>query len=115
MRRSGFTLLEAAVSLAIVGVVAIGALDAYAAEARAALRARQTAPAAALAAERLARLQLLDARQLRALPDSVRSGAMTTGPWRYDWRAEVARVADEPDLYTLEVVVEWEGGSYALG
>ncbi|MBM3909114.1 MAG: prepilin-type N-terminal cleavage/methylation domain-containing protein [Gemmatimonadetes bacterium] len=114
MRRAGFTLLEAAVSLAIVGVVAIGALDAYAAEARAALRARQTAPAAALAAERLARLQLLDARQLRALPDSVRSGAMTTGPWRYDWRAAVARVADEPDLYTLEVVVEWEGGSYAL-
>ena len=114
MRRAGFTLLESAVSLAIVGIVAIGALDAYAAEARAALRARQAAPAVALAAERLARLQLLDARQLRALPDSVRAGAMTTGPWRYTWRAAAARVDDELDLFALEVVVEWEGGSYTL-
>jgi type II secretion system protein I len=114
MRRAGFTLLEAAVSLAIVGVVAIGALDAYAAEARAALRARQAAPAAAIASERLAQLQLLDVRELRALPDSVRDGVMTTGAWRYAWRASATRVVGEPDLYELDVVVDWDGGSYAL-
>jgi len=114
MRRAGFTLLEAAVSLAIVGVVVIGALDAYAAESRAALRARQSAPAAALAAERMARLQLLESRQLRALPDTERFGTLTAGAWRYAWRASTAPVADEPDLYALDVVVEWNGGSYAL-
>mgnify|MGYP001205221527 CR=1 FL=1 len=67
MKRAGFTLLEAVVALAIVGTVAIGALEAYGAEARAATRARASAPAAAIARERLSRPELLDAHALRGV------------------------------------------------
>lgn len=113
-RRAGFTLLEAAVSLVIVGMVAIGALHASAAESRAAVRARAAAPAAALAAERLSRLQLAPPQALRALPDSLRRGALVAPAGRYDWLASASRVDGESDLYTLRVEVSWRGGSYAL-
>ncbi len=115
MRRAGFTLLEAAVSLAIVGTVAVAALDAFAVEARTARRARAAAPAVALAGERLARLQLLDARELRALPDSMREGAFATADgWSYRWRASVQPVRGDGDLYTVSVTVTWDTGEYPL-
>ncbi len=114
MRRAGFTLLEAAVSLAIIGIVAIGALEAFAAESRAARQARLATPAVAVAAEQLARLELLDASRLTALPDSLRAGRMNDGGESYEWRASVARVAQEPDLFSLHVEVRWVAGSYAL-
>jgi type II secretion system protein I len=114
MTRRGFTLLESAVALAIVGIVAIGALDAFAAESRTALRARQSASAAAVASEQLARLQLLDARELRSLPDSLRRGAFTASTIRYVWVASVEPVANEPGLHTVRVDVRWEGGAFAL-
>jgi type II secretory pathway pseudopilin PulG len=114
LKRAGFTLLEAAVSLAIIGTVSIGALEAFAAESRAALRARLAAPAVALASERLARLELLDAAALRALPDSLRRGQTGDGARSYEWRAEVQSVPDEPNLYALRVDVAWDAGTYAL-
>jgi len=114
MRRTGFTLLEAAVSLAIVGTVAVGALEAFAAESRAALRARHSAPAVALAGEQLARLEMLDARALRTLPDSLRHGRAGSATQLYAWTAFVERVRNEPDLYTLRVEVRWDTGEYTL-
>lgn len=115
MRRTGFTLLEATVALALVGVVAIGALEAFAAESRAAFRSRQLAPAVALASERLARLELLDAARLRALPESLRTGSVRDGVQEYAWRADVAPVPNEPDLYALTVDVRWAAGAYRVG
>ena len=114
MRRAGFTLLEAVVSLAIVGTVSIGALEAYAVEARAAARARESAPAAALARERLARLERLDAHLLLTLPESLSRGAFSAGPISYEWAAAVRAVAGEPDLYELVVDVRWPDGAVAL-
>ncbi len=114
MRRAGFTLLEAVVALAIIGLVSVGALSAYAAEARAAQRARETAPAAVIARERLSRLSLLDAHGLRAVPDSLRRGALTAGGASYDWTANAHPVPGEMDLYDLAVDVQWATGSYAL-
>lgn len=114
MRRAGFTLLEAAVSLSIIGVVAIGALEAFAAESRAARQARLATPAVAVAAEQLAQLELLDAPMLAALPDSLRAGRMIDGAQSYEWRASVERIRQEPDLFALTVVVRWNAGTYAL-
>lgn len=114
MKRAGFTLLEAMVSLTIIGLVAIGALEAFAAETLAARQARLTIPAVAVAAEQLARLELLDAPSLFALPDSLESGKITDGGHSYEWRASVARVPQEPDLYALNIEVKWEAGSYSL-
>jgi type II secretion system protein I len=114
VKGAGFTLLEAVVSLAIIGIVAIGALEAFAAESRAARQARLAAPAVAVAAEQLARLELLDAPMLAALPDSLRTGRMNDGAASYEWRASVARVSQEPDLFALNVEVRWDAGAYAL-
>lgn len=114
MKRAGFTLLEAVVALTIVGTVAIGALEAYAVEARAAVRARQSAPAAALARERLSRLERLDAHLLRTLPESLSRGLFSAGPTSYEWAAAVRAVAGEPDLYELAVDVRWPDGALAL-
>lgn len=115
MRRAGFTLLEATVALALVGVVAIGALEAFAAESRAAFRSRQLAPAVALASERLARLELLDASRLLALPESLRTGTDRDGLREYRWLADVVPVRNEPGLYALTVDVRWESGAYHVG
>lgn len=114
MRRAGFTLLEAAVSLALIGIVAIGALEAFAAEARVARQSRLATPAVAVATERMARLELLEASTLNALPDSLRAGRLEDGAQSYEWRAAVERVPNEPDLYALNVEVRWDAGSYVL-
>jgi len=102
------------VSLAIIGIVAVGALEAFSAESRAARHARLVTPAVAIAAEQLAQLELLDSPVLAALPDSLRSGWMNDGAQSYDWRASVTRVSQEPDLLALHVEVRWDGGAYAL-
>jgi prepilin-type N-terminal cleavage/methylation domain-containing protein len=114
MNRRGFTLLEATVSLALVGVVAIGALETFAVEARTATTARRAAPAAAIAAERMARLSVADAALLRALPDSLARGAAVDGALSYAWTARSAPVPNETGLYTLRVNVAWDGGQTAL-
>lgn len=114
MNRRGFTLLEATVALAIVGTVSIGALEAFAAESRAARRARDAAPAEAVASERLAQLSLLDARSLQALPDSLSRGATPAGAREYRWTAAARPVVGEPDLFQLQVAVRWDSGEYTL-
>lgn len=114
MKRSGIALLEAAVALAIIGVVAIGALEAFAAESRAAWRARRAVPAVAIASEQLARLQLADLRALQTLPDSLRAGRVRDGEVLYAWHAMVEPVRNEPQLYALRVNVQWDAGSYTL-
>lgn len=114
MRRTGLTLLEATVALAIVGIVAVGALEAFAAEARVAHRTRDAGPAAALASERLARLALADATALQPLPDSLARGAVRTGERTYAWTARVHRVPGTPHLFEFQVDVHWESGAFAL-
>ena len=114
MTRRGFTLLEATVALAIVGTVSIGALEAFAAESRAARRARDAAPAVAVASERLAQLSLLDATALQRIPDSLSRGSEPAGAREYRWTATAQRVAGEPDLFQLQVAVRWESGEYTL-
>jgi len=114
VKRPGFTLLEATVAMVVLGTVAIGALAAFAAEARAAARANALAPAAALARERLSRLELLDAHALRTLPESLSRGSEALGTQSYEWSATAHAVAGESDLYDLAVEVRYEDGRYAL-
>jgi type II secretion system protein I len=111
---SGFTLLESVVALSIVGVVAIAVLASLGAEMRAAARAREALPAAALAESRLEALRLLPSEALRSLPDSVRQGRFPAPLESYSWSTTVAPVPAEPGLYGVEVLVEWPGGDYLL-
>jgi type II secretion system protein I len=111
---SGFTLLESVVALSIVGVVAIAVLASLGAEMRAAARAREALPAAALAESRLEALRLLPSEALRSLPDSVEQGRFPVPLEDYSWSTAVAPVLAEPGLYGVEVLVEWPGGGYLL-
>ena len=112
--RNGFTLLEAAVAMTIVAIVGVSALAAFGADLRAASRAQQTLPAAALAIERLAVLKLVDAHTLRMLPDSLARGTFAKPFDNYSWRATAKEVRGEPALVELTVRVEWAEGAYAL-
>lgn len=110
----GFTLLEAVVALAIVAVVSLATLSSLGAELRAAGRAREVLPAAALAEHRLAVAQLLRAEELATLPDSVARGRFAPPFEGYGWATEADVVLGHPGLYDLRVRVEWADGSFAL-
>jgi prepilin-type N-terminal cleavage/methylation domain-containing protein len=114
-RRAGFTLLEAAIALLVLGLAAAGTFAALGAGRRAETGAAQVGPAVALAEEPLAALVLASARELRALPDSLRRGRFASPYDAYAWTAEARPVAGETDLYDLAVTVTWPaGGRLAL-
>lgn len=112
--RHGFTLLEAGVAMTIVAIVGVSALAAFGADLHAASRAQQTLPAAALAIDRLAILDLVDTHTLRMLPDSLARGTFAKPFDNYSWRATAKEVRGEPALVELTVRVEWAEGAYAL-
>ena len=113
-RRRGFTVLEATVALAIIGLTAVGVLSAFGADLRGAERARDVLAASSLAQSQLARLELSSARELAALPDSLARGTFVAPLNRYRWTATSAVVLGEPDLYDIGVAVEWADGRMVI-
>ncbi len=114
MTRPGFTLLESVVAMAIIGTVAIAALQTFTAESQVARRVRERAPALAVAREHLARLEVAEASMARALPDSLAQGTDSLDARRYEWRVTREPVLGEPDLYTCRVTVRWPDDSLSL-
>lgn len=112
--RRGFTLLEGAVALAIVGVIAAAALGALAGDLRVTERVRHALVAETLAEQRLATMRLLDERELARLPDSLRRGSFAPPLDGYRWTADVHRVRGEDGLFDLVVRIDWRGGAYTL-
>ena len=112
--RRGFTLLEAVVALAILGLAGVAALEALGAEVRGAERARSTTTAAALAQERMAAVTLLPPGGLDHLPDSLAHGTFSTPFEEYRWTAHVEPVLGESDLYEARVEVISDAARYAL-
>jgi prepilin-type N-terminal cleavage/methylation domain-containing protein len=123
--RAGFTLLEAAVAIAIVGIISIAALSAFSADLRAAQRAQELLPASALAQERMAALELADPTQLSTLPDSLLRGRFSAPFERYEWTAFAASAlfygpgcpapgGAQRWLYDFNVHVRWADGDYSL-
>jgi type II secretion system protein I len=111
---AGFTLIEAVLALAIVGMTAAAVTGAVGAQLRTADRARHALEAAALAEQRLAGLRLVEPGQLRPLPDSLAAGRFAAPFADYTWTAASQPVRGEPDLFDLWVTVTWEGGAYPL-
>jgi len=106
-------LLEAAVALLVVGVVAGAALELYAARLRVARRIPELLVAATLAQDRLARVQLLESGQLHRLPDSLAAGQFAAPFAGYRWQTTVVRTG-ETDLYDARVAVRWTDGTFEL-
>lgn len=112
--RPGFSLLEAVVALAIVGVTAVAALASVAADLRAAEDARTTLEAEALAVHRMATLEMLTAEQLQRIPDSLARGMFDPPFERYRWTASSDPVLGEEGLTEVAVRIEWSTGSLGL-
>ena len=110
----GFTLLEAVVAMAILGLSSVAALSALAAELRSAERAQRSLEAAALAQDRLAGLEFLAVGELSPLPDSLRRGRFREPFAAYGWEASVREVPGDQGLVEVAVRVQWEGGVYPL-
>ena len=112
--RAGFSLLEAVVALAIVGVTAVAALASVGAELRAAGDARTMLEAEALAVHQLSTIEMLTAEQLQRIPDSLARGQFDAPFERYRWTASSEPVLGEEGLTEVRVDIVWEGGSLPL-
>ena len=102
--RSGFTMLEAVVALAIVGLVCVGVLGAYGSAIRADVTAADRLPLALLAVERIAAVDL-SGGSLDRLPDSLAHGTFAAPYATATWDTESHRVDQADGLYEVTVRV----------
>lgn len=97
-------MLEAIVALAIVGLVCVGVLGAYGGAMRADATAAERLPLAALAAERIALVDL-EPGSLQRLPDSLARGTFSAPYASATWETETRRVDQVDGLYDVVVRV----------
>jgi prepilin-type N-terminal cleavage/methylation domain-containing protein len=102
-RRSGFTMLEAVVALAIVSLVCVGVLGAYGSALRADVTAAERLTLAALAQERMDQVDMQPT--LDRLPDSLARGAFTGLHTGITWTMTTRPVLASAGLYDVAVVV----------
>lgn len=113
--RRGFLMLEAAVALLVVGLVAGAALELHGAQLRAARRGPELVTATTLAQDRLAAVRLLEPEQLSRIPDSIANGRFRAPFADYRWRTSAARTKErQDDLYDIRVQVTWSDGAVTL-
>ena len=112
--RRGITLLEAVAAIAIVGMTAVGALEAVGGGMRTAERAKRAIEVEALATSRLEVMNLLTDQELQSLPDSIQDGKFAPPLDEYTWKSTSAPVSDQAGLYSVHVTVAWTNGSYEL-
>ena len=112
--RRGFTILEAVIALAVVGLAGVSALEAMGAEIRAADRAAEAYTLAALAQDRLAVIASVSPRTLSALPDTLARGTFPPPFAIYRWTGSVQPVAGAGELYDVTVTISGERRDYAV-
>jgi type II secretory pathway pseudopilin PulG len=110
--RSGVSLLEAVVAVAIVGMTSVGALEAVGGDMRTAERARRAIEAEALATSRLEFMDLLTDRDLQALADSVTQGKFPVPLDEYSWKTSSVPLSDQAGVYDIRVTINWPTGTY---
>lgn len=101
-------------SITIVGLTSVAALEAVGGDMRATERARRAIEAEALATSRLDVIDMLTERELQAIPDSVATGKFPKPLDEYQWKTESAAMSNQAGLYDVRVTVSWPEGTYTL-
>jgi type II secretory pathway pseudopilin PulG len=112
--RAGITLLEAVAAVAIVGLTAVSALESVGGDMRTAEKAKRATEAEALATSRLDFMDLLNDRELQALPDTVEKGTFPAPLNEYTWKTTSTPVSEQAGVYDVRITIEWKTGSYAV-
>lgn len=112
--RKGVSLLEAVVAVTIVGMTAIGALEAVGSDMRTAERSRRAIEVEALATSRLQFMNLLTDQELQSLADSVSKGTFPAPLNEYSWKTTSTPLSDQAGVYDLRVTIGWPSGSYVV-
>lgn len=112
--RKGVSLLEAVVAVTIVGMTAIGALEAVGSDMRTAERSRRAIEVEALATSRLQFMNLLTDQELQSLADSVSKGTFPAPLNEYSWKTTSTPLSDQAGVYDVRVTIGWPSGSYVV-
>jgi prepilin-type N-terminal cleavage/methylation domain-containing protein len=110
----GFTILEAVVALAIVGLSGVATLEAVGGEIRGVERAREAYTSAVLAQDRLAAITVVPPETLNPLPDSLARGTFGAPFAAYHWTATLRPVFGQRDIYELTVDVSSDRSAYRV-
>ncbi|MDH3496496.1 MAG: prepilin-type N-terminal cleavage/methylation domain-containing protein [Gemmatimonadota bacterium] len=108
----GFTLVEALVALAILGLAVIVALEVGAQTLRAQAAAERHLEAVVAAESRLTELTLLPADSLAMYSEPRWGTVVLSRPYR--WRALVRPEPQADGLWRAAVVIEWAAGDLAV-
>lgn len=112
--RGGFTLIEAAVALAILGTVSVWLLADFGAQLRAMDRGGEALVASALARDRMDAVRLAPPEDRLPLVDSLREGRFPPPLEDFTWRASTRSAVVDGDLVEVRVEVEGRGARQAL-
>jgi type II secretory pathway pseudopilin PulG len=112
--RAGISLLEAVAAVAIVGLTAVSALESVGGNMRTAEKAKRATEAEALATSRLDFMDLLNDRELQALPDTVEAGTFPPPLNEYSWKTTSTPVSEQAGVYDIGITVKWTTGSYSV-
>lgn len=110
--RSGFTLLEAMVALAVSGLILLTSFEVVGANLRSSREAAHSEEAAVLIEDLFSRTALLSASELLSNPSDL-TGTFERPMEMYRWTVEPRPVVDNPDLVEVLMTVSWDGGSIA--
>lgn len=113
-QRRGFTLLEATIAMAIVGLVAVVALSEFSTEVRVSAKASESRVLQALAQDRLTALQLAPPEVLHRLPDSLKTGKYAPPFQAYSWQATVRPVRSVESLLDASITVVSKTGQLTV-
>ncbi|HEY0151362.1 MAG TPA: prepilin-type N-terminal cleavage/methylation domain-containing protein [Longimicrobium sp.] len=109
----GFTLVEAAIALLLLGVALVPLLQSVTAGVRSEGDLAATLNAVPLAESRMEELSLLPPDSL-SFYFNTRRGTFAPPFARYRWSTLLRPVSGSPALVQAAVRVEWDGGGYSL-
>src|SRR6478672_2343080 len=104
--RLGISLLEAVAAIAIVGLTAVSALESVGGNMRTAEKAKRAMEAEALATTRLDFMELMNDRELQALPDSVEKGTFPAPLNEYTWKTTSNPVSEQAGVYDIRITID---------